>query len=151
MFSQTIAARRPMIGKSFGRTILRKSISYCCWQPGQNSRNHGHPARNAASSVGENSGRASSRRITFQASTSSSPIACVPLQRGLIGKLAIGWRHQPELRPHEGLGRFGVQRRALRSQFGGCCRQPEQTIANTPRPLTPRRNDDQARAHSTFL
>jgi len=24
---------------------------------------------------------------------------------------AIGWRHQPELRPHEGVGPFGVQRR----------------------------------------
>ena len=30
-----------------------------------------------------------------------------------IGRLAIGWRHQPELRPHEGLGPFGVQRRMV--------------------------------------
>jgi hypothetical protein len=129
-----------MIGKSFGRTILRKSISYCCWQPGQNSRNHGHPARNAASSVGENSGRASSRRITFQAPTSSmaNRLRAASTWRGSAGSPSGGGTN-PNCAPHEDLGPFGVQRRALRSQFGGCCRQPEQTIANTPRPSTPRR------------
>ena len=73
--SQTKAARRPMIGKSCGRTIRRRSTSVCCWQLGQYTRSQGRRARNAASIVGLICGRLRSASSAFHRSTMAS--ACL--------------------------------------------------------------------------
>ena len=78
MLSHTFAARKPIIGKTCGRTILRRSLSCCCWQPGQNSRSHGRRARNAASSVGENCGRLAAARSAHYFSTMARAWASRP-------------------------------------------------------------------------